>query len=310
MKNNLKILVATDYSKTAESAERYAVQLAKTTGSELSFLHVFRGDESFPRELVDLERMDTSPVEFEVRKLEQHVEEVFNSMKIGPDEIKYNCRIGKGNITAEILNISAEESADFIVLGTHGTGAVKKAFFGTHAWDAIKKAGIPVLAIPQEATFSKVQEIVFGTEYRPGEMPVIKYLIDFAKLFGAELTVLHIANNVFSPEFEREMFERFRKEVKSKVNYDKLNIRLINGDDLVDGLNGFCVRNKACWLVMSHEKASILVSLFNPVSFTKKMSFHTHVPLFAIPDGYKVKTPHLVKHGDIEAGDFFADQNH
>lgn len=310
MKNNLKILVATDYSATAESAEKYAVQLAKTMGAELSFLHIFYADESFPKELVELERMDSSPIEFEVRKLEQHSEELLSKMKIGPDEIKYNCRIGKGNITSEILNIATEEKADFIVLGTHGTGAVKKAFFGTHTWDAIKKANIPVLAIPQEAAFSEVKEIVFGTEYRPGEMPVIKYLIEFAKLFGAELTVLHIANNVFSPEFEREMFERFRKEVKSKVNYNNLNIRLINGDNLIDGLNGFCVRNKACWLVMSHEKASFLVGLFNPLSFTKKMSFQTHVPLFAIPDGYKVKEPHVVKHSDIEASDFFADQNH
>ena len=62
---------------------------------------------------------------------------------------------------------------------------------------------------------------------------------------------------------------------------------------------------------MSHEKASLIASMFNPVSFTKRMSFYTHVPLFAVPDGYmsKKKTDKKIKHGDLEASDFFAEEN-
>jgi hypothetical protein len=75
--------------------------------------------------------------------------------------------------------------------------------------------------------------------------------------------------------------------VQDQVKYNKLTIRLLKGKDLTESLNDFCESTNAAWLVMSHDKTSLLVSLINPTSVTKKMSYQTHIPLFTIPDGYK-----------------------
>jgi hypothetical protein len=40
MKKLLNILIATDYSGTVRSAELYAIQFAKETGSSIKFIHV------------------------------------------------------------------------------------------------------------------------------------------------------------------------------------------------------------------------------------------------------------------------------
>lgn len=306
MKNSFKILVATDYSKASESASRYALELAKSTGSELVFFHVFQEPIGFPTEFIELERMDYSPVEFELRRLEQHVEDTLQSIKLDRKDIKFTCRAGKGNVTQGILKVADDEQADIILVGTHGASVIRQAFFGSHTWDAIKRTSIPVLAIPEECIYSNVQNIVFATEYRASEIPLLKFLIQLAMKFNAELTVLHVANNVFSAEFEHQMFDTFRKEVQSKVDYSKLSIRLINNKDLIEGLNGFCTRSKGSWLIMSHERATLLAAAFNPLSVTKKMSFHTHIPLFAVPDGYKERIEK--KYGNVEADDFFVEE--
>ena len=41
METDLKIMVARDYSDAVMNAEHYAVQLAKTTGAELSLVHSY-----------------------------------------------------------------------------------------------------------------------------------------------------------------------------------------------------------------------------------------------------------------------------
>jgi hypothetical protein len=155
---------------------------------------------------------------------------------------------------------------------------------------------MPVLAIPAEATYTPVQSIVFATEYRKGELSVIKFLTKLAEQFDAELTVLHVTNDVFSREFEQEMFTRFMNEVKSQVSYDKLEVQLIHDVNLIEGLNNFCIRTKSNWLVMAPEKSLLFEKVFNPItSRTKQMSFHTHVPLFTIPDNYNLKSEEFWK---------------
>lgn len=286
MKTNFNILVATDYSAVAINAEKYAVKLAKAMGAELIFLHIFEQSIGFPHEFVNIEKMEDSPIEFETRRLHLHVEEVLKSLDTKLDEVGYKCIVAKGNPTAEILRIGAEEKADFMIMGTHVASAFHRTFFGSHTWDIIKGIDIPVLAIPEEISYRDIQNIVFATEYRHNELPLIRMFVSLSRMFNAELTILHVTNNIFSAEFEKEMLERFSDEVKSKIDYEKLNIKLIQHEDLIDGLNGFCLESNSNWLVMSHERSFMLIGLLDPISVTKKMSFSTHVPLFAVPGNY------------------------
>jgi nucleotide-binding universal stress UspA family protein len=291
MKNYFRMLVATDYSGAAINAERYAIKLAKDTNSILTFLHVFSSSTSFPKELTERERIGYKPMDHEILRLEQHVSDLLKSMDIQMGEVEYKCLVRKGDAREEIRNESNDSDIEFIVVGTHGETNLKQTFLGSHTWNTINKVSMPVLAIPIEASYSPVQSIVFATEYRKGELPVIKFLTKLAEQFDAELTVLHVTNDVFSREFEQEMFTRFMNEVKSQVKYDKLEVRLIHDANLIEGLNNFCIRTKSNWLVMSPEKSLLFEKVFNPItSRTKAMSFHTHVPLFTIPDNYNLKS--------------------
>jgi nucleotide-binding universal stress UspA family protein len=289
MRNFLKILVAADYSESGINAERYAIQLAKATHSTITFFHVLEVP-FFPTKIyTDIEKLSELPGRVEMKELNEHIEELLQSMNLSLDDIDYRCKVGMGNLPEELYTEAERYHADLIVMGTHESAAMETLLMGSHTWDVIKGANIPVLVIPEELSYKNIKHLVFATEYREGELPAIKFLANLARQFDAELTILHIYNDIFSPEFEKDIFERFKTEVKDMVSYGRLSIHLIHNNNLVEGLNSFCISAKANWLVMSHERTLFFINFLNPVSVTKKMSLHTHVPLFAIPDNYTPK---------------------
>jgi nucleotide-binding universal stress UspA family protein len=125
----------------------------------------------------------------------------------------------------------------------------------------------------------------------------MNFLIRLAKQHDAEITILHVTNYVLSKAFEKEMFEKFRADIKEKILYDKLKVKLIKNDNLTEGLNTFCENEKADLLVMSPEKQNIFEKIFIPLpSVTNKMSLHSSIPLMAIPDFYNPEYTGFWKH--------------
>ena len=290
MKRNFKILLATDYSEAVMNAERYAVQLARDTQSTLTFLHVYK----FPLAAAPTEPLrfaETKKLleQFELTKLEKHRDNVLRALNIGLEDLFTECVVKDGSAGTTISKTGYDSSMDFIIVGTHGTTSFRKIFYGTHAWEVITKSSVPVLAIPQEAMYAGVKNIVFATEYREGEIPVINYLAEVARLLKGEVTVLHVTNYLLSKQMEADLFGRFKKEILEKVPYDKLRMKLIKDEIVSEGLEKFCAESKVDWLVMSPEKPFLMQKFFFPItSMTRKMSFYTRVPLLSIPDFYNL----------------------
>jgi len=289
LKKYFKILVASDYSKAGDNAVRYAIQLAKSTNSFLTFFHSFEESFHFPEQLAGFEKLDENPVKPELTDLKEYITDIFLSMDMKFEESEYRYMVRQGALVNELYAEAERDNTDLIILGTHEADLIRTAVKGSHTWEAIKNTPIPVLAIPEEAFFENIKHIVFATEYRKGEIPVINFLKNLAIYFKAELSIFHVYNDVFSQEFENELFERFKGEVTGLMDHDTIPIQLVHNNDLAEGLNSFCAKVNATWLVMSHEKTTFPISLLNPMSVTKKMSSHTYLPLLVVPDAYTPK---------------------
>jgi nucleotide-binding universal stress UspA family protein len=290
-----KILLATDYSDAMMNAERYAVQFAKQTNSTLTLLYVYESPIPFPvRTTIFLEEMKDNE-KSQLKRLTERRNKLFNSLKIKSDELICNCVVSEGNIGEQILKEALEAVADFIFVGTHGASGFLETMFGSHSWHVIEKARIPIIAIPRDSLFTEIKNIVFATEYREGEIPVISFITDFAKYFDAEVTVLHVTNYVLSKKYQTQVFEKFRDDINGKISYSKLKMRLIKNKNIAEGINIYCSENKVDLLVMSPEKLSLFEKIFFPRSITKKMSFITNIPLMAVPDFFNPKFSERLK---------------
>lgn len=303
METKYKILLATDYSDAVMNAERYAVQFAKATNSMLVFLHVYDTPLPPPKITMSYQELLQHSKYQETEKLKKHRDSLFRSMKINPDEINSEC-IAQPGIAGKMIREEAQNTdADFILIGTHGATGFRDVFLGNHSWDVIKRSNVPVIAVPKDAMFTGIKNIVFGTEYRREEIPVLNFLTLLAKNFDAEVIVLHSTNYILTKEFEKEMFERFRNDVKGKISYKKLKIQLVKSDNAVDGINRFCEHVKADLLVLSPKEPLLLEKLFMlNLSIAKKMSLHSNTPLMVIPDFYNPEYSDFWRH--FSQGDY------
>jgi len=244
MEKPFKILMATDYSEAVMNTERYAVQLAKSTGSLVRFLHVFTPPIANQTGSFDANKIDYNPNVYELKKLKEHVAQLFSTMNMKEGDVKYECIVREGSACSEILEEVDEFYPDFVVMGTHGASGFREFVLGTHTWQVIKKAGVPVLALPKDALFTHVKNIVFATEYREGELPVVNFLTQLSSEFKARLTVLHITANVFTEDFEKKISDEFKQELKNKIAYPDVTLRVEHATELIDGLVKFCEQYK------------------------------------------------------------------
>lgn len=288
MEKQFKIFLATDYSEVVKCAERYAVQLAESTNAFLTILHVYDVPFSFPSEPTAYAQATEKLRKSELLRLKQHFNELLKSLGSNLTSENFECLVLEGAVGKQIRKEAEQSHMDLIITGTHGAGGFRKFLLGSHTWDIIKKSEVPVLAIPQDALMTDIKNIVFATEYRKGEIPGINFLVKLAKLFNAQLTILHIAkeDDLSKEESEKVELENFLTQVQEKVSYDKLNLRLVHYDNVVEGLTDFCLTTKTDWLVVSHAK-STLDNMFNVAkSITKEMTFQTQIPLLTVPDFY------------------------
>jgi nucleotide-binding universal stress UspA family protein len=134
-----KILLATDGSKEAELATTTAVDLAKSTNSELHVIHV---GEFLPTVLAQTE-MEPAQLEREAQQLLD--EQVRRVEQAGGTVKEAHLRLGRAD--EEIVDLAHEMGAGFIVMGSRGRGRMRRALMGSVSESVVRHAHCPVTIV-------------------------------------------------------------------------------------------------------------------------------------------------------------------
>jgi len=129
------VLLATDASQASVAAENHAVELATRLGARLLVLSVVSG---------------TTAVRDE-RQLA--IESIVQRARAAGAEAQGMTWDGEAG--ESIVDVAEAESADLIVVGTHGRGAVGRLFLGSVSDHVVRHARCPVMVVrPTRATVS------------------------------------------------------------------------------------------------------------------------------------------------------------
>jgi nucleotide-binding universal stress UspA family protein len=135
-----RILCPVDFSENSIRAVEYAVNLAEEADAELHLLHVLM----LSSELKELESS------FEELREQIETDRLRRLSALIPADAATYCTIHtalrQGSIHREILAAAAEEPADLIVMGAHGSGALD-AIFGSNTARVARSACCPVLVV-------------------------------------------------------------------------------------------------------------------------------------------------------------------
>ena len=140
-----KVLLATDFSECAKTAQEYASAFVDQFQAELHVLHV----------VVDTALM-SADYGATLSLAPDYLDQIKNQAKCSIDKIvaesvkRGGSAIGvtrMGNPPLEIVNYASQNGIDLIVIGTHGRGGFMHLLLGSCAEKVVRKAECPVLTV-------------------------------------------------------------------------------------------------------------------------------------------------------------------
>jgi nucleotide-binding universal stress UspA family protein len=191
--NPRSILIATDFSEASEKALRYSLALARFYESKFCLTHVVSSlglTMAGPGAIAACEEA----VLREAAELEGSL--IQTGALTG---IQHKFIVRHGELWPELREIIRQESADLLVVGTHGRHGMAKLFFGSVAEQIFRQAYCPVLSFgphtgggPWFGTPSTHPTFLFATDFGPASLHGLPQAIAAANQFGAKLAFLSI----------------------------------------------------------------------------------------------------------------------
>jgi nucleotide-binding universal stress UspA family protein len=139
------ILCPMDFSDESIRALEYALSLAKEADARIILLHVIEGTVDDPDE--------TQFRDLKVFEYYGRLEEAARARLAAaiPDDARIWAHpvesIARGKAYRQILRVAEEESAELIVMGIRGRGAINRLLFGSNTAHVIREATCPVLTL-------------------------------------------------------------------------------------------------------------------------------------------------------------------
>ncbi len=267
------ILVATDFSSAAENAAKYAADMAAVLGARLYLLNVY----NIPASYSDV------PLALNANDMMQEAEKNLLRLKDKLDErvrshVPMETEVRMGLFLSELKETCERIKPYLVVLGSQGTTATERFFFGSHAVHAMQQLSWPLLTVPPEARFSAIKRIGLATDLeKVVDLVPADALKTLVNDFRAELHILHTGKSSrFDPEtvFESGLLQEMIGDLKPEYHF-------ITVQDTDQGIIDFADNNQVDMLVVLPRKHGLLEKLVHK-SHTKQLVLHSHVPVMGL----------------------------
>lgn len=266
MKN---ILVPTDFSANAHNAMRYAVQLAKLFDSRLTLFHTYTFS-SRSDMFVSMQEIMQKDAEKEMLAFCREI----------PPEVHWESKVMKGDTVRSIAAFADQINADLIVMGTQGASGLEKVFIGSVTGGVMRHTKIPLLAIPEDYSYSPVKKIVLALASLQIAQPetVVAPLKTLAGKFNATVLVYH--HDQTQKDIPEEVVDavKWLHGIPVSITFDQ------DDEQVNENISEFVDTSGAdmlCMVRRQHNSIGFFERLFKE-SVTLMQVFHSEVPLLIL----------------------------
>jgi len=198
-----KILVPVDLHSSEGEAVDFGVSLAIRFHAQLELAHVVPPLRVFNFD--SPERMDYLEMQACSEAKEQMPTLVPGRYQAA---VHLQSIVKTGNVQEEVLEIIRNDKIDLIVMGTHRRGSLSRFFLGSTTENILRRVPVPILTVPQLNSEHEVREysgvtmhrIVYAADLSSSTRLGLHYAAEFAKMFNAKLTILHVMD-AFEPGY-------------------------------------------------------------------------------------------------------------
>jgi hypothetical protein len=171
------------------------------------------------------------------------------------DQIKMSHRLMDGSLLYNIKKAIKEEKIDFIVMGTTGATGWEAFFLGTNTGSVLTAVDVPVLSVPLEAKFKKIETIGFTTRFRAKDKKALKDVLKIAKKTNAKVRCLYVKTN------KSDVSQTTIKQWEEEFADEPIQFSIIPSDDVQDTILDFILFREIDVLAMLTYKRNFFVEL-------------------------------------------------
>jgi len=279
-----KILVPTDFSACANNAVDFVVQTAKYLPVELTLFHSFELKGNVYTDYMGVNKEFNQSLLDDVHKNLADMKRVIEET----EGVNVNTFVALTPLVDAIKIAVEEKGIDLVVMGTLGATGLKEKLWGSKTAAVIGNAQVPVMVIPYEFEWKKPTKVLLVSNQFERDPVILNYLFDMVDLFMAQLDIA-----VFTDEDDDKAdtfmehthnLRQYEMMLKMEYKQDTLTASHLYGTDFEETLQWHIKENNIDILVMITylKEKGFWERLFHP-SMTKRMSYHTTIPLLVIP---------------------------
>lgn len=256
------VIVPLDFSLASLNAAHYAVKmLSGSYDTNLLLYHMYEKD----NEEEDANRF--------LRNLQ--------------DELTKNCPLRIESIAvlgehfiSEIERVVHHRHANLVVMGITGKTALEQKFIGSNTLKLVDQNVVPVLIIPPDARFKGIKNVALTSDFRDVRITTptvpIKSVLD---LFHPSLHVVNVDSSHYvsiTAEYQKE--KAIMQQMFGEYNPE---FYFIGMNDFFDAIERFTNDKNIDILITIPRQHSLLERIFKG-HHTKKLVYHSHVPILAV----------------------------
>lgn len=267
-----KIIIPIDFSDTSLNAARYAIEMAKDIpGANITLYYVYSNisfsaltsKDAFSRQMVS---------EAALKILKDKLDNEFDSISYVAES---------GSFVENLANYVLGNHIDLVVMGITGSSKIAQVFMGTNTLNVIRNISCSVMIIPPEAKYTGLKRVVFTSDFkdvaRTTPFVAIKKILD---TFKPKLDILNVDSEHFvelTPEFKIE-----KENMEDKLSGYNPEFSFLRSYDFLEGISSF-VETRKINAIITVPRKHTLFNQFFVTSSTKKLAYHSTVPIIAIP---------------------------
>lgn len=271
---SLKILIPTDFSVQAEFAYLMVKKLEEKIPIEVHFLHVLAVPDTVSMDAKgEIQTCGEIDINYVVKQKEIAERKLANIKSIYGTHIQTYLVLGK--TTDAILNFSAINHFDLIVMGTKGSWGLRETLSGSETQIIARKSKTPLLSLMCDRSDLNIQNILLVHNFSNPVQEDTKLLHKLIKAFEPKLHFLQITSSNTADDYSS--VEANMKSFASLNNIANYECHLINDKDVENGVIHFNeMSNMDLICIGTHGKGGMFHQ-----SATEKLINHLFKPIIS-----------------------------
>lgn len=264
------ILVLTDFTRKAENAAEFAVQIAAEVNAKVHLYTAFPAPQVFPSDAGVYPFFEDYSEDEKIynAKLQELAEKLKKSyiQKASPP-ISFTSR--PGNLAGNI-----DEMKPWLIVmgGKSESSALSHFLFGSNSSAVIDRASCPVLIVPEKADPKAFKKIVFATDLQPSEKDSLLFLEKFGSLWDASITVLHVSDKKLPEDIWDDRYDYYKNIISG--NNPSISYTDVRGKDIVETISKYATHQDVDLVAIAHQKRSFIGQLLHKSIGKNMLNYH------------------------------------